>query len=322
MKTLSGMQPSGSLHLGNYLGALRQWVDAQSPEAYYCVVDLHALTLQISPDALRANTTDLLATYLAAGLDPEVCTIFIQSHVPYHAQLNWLLECVATYGELSRMVAFKEKSQRQEGYRVGLLTYPVLQTADILLYEPEEVPVGDDQRQHLELARDLAERFNNRFGETFRVPVGTQPKVAARVMDLQEPTRKMSKSVSSPLGTIFMFDEPDDIRRKVSKAVTDTDGEVRYDWEKKPGLSNLLEIYSRLSGESPEDVAGRYARYGELKSDLADLLVDHLAPLKARYERLIASPEDLYLVAARGAERAASVASVVYRRAATAMGLT
>jgi len=322
MKILSGMQPSGTLHLGNYLGALRHWVEAQNSDAFYCVVDLHALTLQIPPETLRANTTDLLASYLAAGLDPEDCTIFIQSHVSYHAQLNWLLECVATYGELSRMVAFKEKSQRQDGFRVGLLTYPVLQTADILLYEPEEVPVGDDQRQHLELARDLAERFNNRFGETFRVPVGTQPKLAARVMDFQEPTRKMSKSVSSPLGTLFVFDGPDEIKRKISKAVTDTDGEVRFDWENKPGLSNLLEIYSSLSKETPDVVASRYSRYGELKTDLTELLIEQLAPLKERYHELLKSPDELYEIAARGADQASEVAGVVYRRAAHAMGLT
>src|SRR5580704_4385656 len=255
MKILSGMQPSGPLHLGNYLGALRQWVRTQNADAFYCVVDLHALTLHITPEELRTNTTDLLATYLAAGLDPEVCTIFVQSQVPYHAQLDWLLECVATYGELSRMVAFKEKAARQDGYRVGLLTYPVLMAADILLYDSEEVPVGDDQRQHLELTRDVAERFNNRYGETFRVPVGVQPKVAARVMDLQEPTRKMSKSISSPLGTILMFDSPAEIERKIAKAVTDTDGEVSFDWDKKPGISNLLEIYAAFTDDSPEEIA-------------------------------------------------------------------
>ncbi|HUY17415.1 MAG TPA: tryptophan--tRNA ligase [Acidimicrobiales bacterium] len=322
MKILSGMQPSGSLHLGNYLGALRQWVDAQNDDAFYCVVDLHALTLQISPETLRANTVDLLATYLASGLDPDVCTIFIQSQVPYHAQLNWLLECVTTYGELSRMTAFKEKSQRQEGFRVGLLTYPVLMAGDILLYDTEEVPVGDDQRQHLELARTIAERFNNRFGETFHVPVGTQPKVAARVMDLQEPTRKMSKSVSSPLGNLLMFDSAEDIRKKISKAVTDTDGDVRFDWEKKPGLSNLLEIYSSFSGETPAQVASRYTRYGELKTDLADLVVSTLAPMKERYDELLRDPATLYKIAATGAEKASDVAGVVYRRAAHAMGLS
>jgi tryptophanyl-tRNA synthetase len=321
MRILSGMQPSGALHLGNYLGALRRWVEEQNSDAYYCVVDLHALTLHIEPEDLRENTTDLLASYLAAGLDPEVCTIFIQSQVPYHAQLDWLLECVATYGELSRMVAFKEKSERQEGYRVGLLTYPVLMAADILLYETEEVPVGDDQRQHLELTRDIAERFNNRFGPTFTVPVGVQPHVAARVMDLQEPTRKMSKSISSPLGTIFLFDEPRDIDRKISKAVTDTDGEVRFDWKKKPGVSNLLEIYSSFTGESPEAVAERYSRYGELKQDLAALMNESLAPLRARYHELLTSPDELYKIADRGAQKAGDVAGPVYRRAAKSMGL-
>jgi tryptophanyl-tRNA synthetase len=285
-------------------------------------VDLHALTLQISPQELRANTTDLLATYVAAGLDPEICTIFVQSHVPYHAQLSWLLECVATYGELSRMVAFKEKAERQEGYRVGLLTYPVLMTADILLYESEAVPVGDDQRQHLELTRDIAERFNNRFGPTFQVPVGVQPPVAARVMDFQDPNRKMSKSLASPLGTVYMFDSPAEIEKKVAKAVTDTDGEMRFDWDDKPGLSNLLEIYSSLSGESPEVVAGRYTRYGELKTDLAALLIADLAPLRERYEELMSSPEDLQKLAIQGSEKASILAGSVYRRAAAAMGLT
>jgi len=315
------MQPSGSMHLGNYLGALRQWVDAQSPDAFYCVVDLHALTLQIDPEKLREQTIDLLATYLAAGLDPDECTVFLQSHVPYHAQLNWLLECVATYGELSRMIQFKEKSQRQEGYRVGLLTYPVLQAADILLYEAAEVPVGDDQRQHLELTRVIAERFNNRFGHTFTVPVAVQPKVAARVMDLQEPTRKMSKSISSPLGSLHLFDSPSDIDKKIKKAVTDTDNEVRFDWESKPGLSNLLEIYSSFSGDSPQDIAGRYTRYGDLKADLAALVIESLAPIQRRYHELLTDPGELQAIALRGSLKAAEVAGPVYHRAARAMGL-
>lgn len=321
MRILSGIQPSGPMHLGNYLGALRQWVEAQNPDAYYCVVDLHALTLQIEPEELRRQTVELLATFLASGLDPNECTVFIQSHVPYHAQLNWLLECVATYGELTRMVAFKEKAARHEGYRVGLLTYPTLMAADILLYGSEEVPVGDDQRQHLELTRNLAERFNNRFGQVFTVPVGVQPKVAARVMDFQEPTRKMSKSVSSPLGTLYMFDEPKDIERKVAKAVTDTDGEMRFDWEHKPGLANLLEIYSSLSGETPPEVASRYSRYGELKRDLAELLVARLSPVRARYQELLGDPGELLRIAAHGADKASEVAGPTYRRAAAAMGL-
>ena len=321
MRVLSGIQPSGTLHLGNYLGAVRQWVDAQGAESYYCVVDLHALTLQIDPATLRRQTVDALASLMGAGLDPDVCTLFIQSQVPYHAQLNWLLECVATYGELSRMTQFKEKASRQEGYRVGLLTYPVLMAGDILLYGAEEVPVGDDQRQHLELTRVIAERFNHRFGETFVIPKGVQPPVAARVMDLQEPSRKMSKSLSSPLGTVYLFDEPEVITKKIMKAVTDTDGEMRFDWEHKPGLSNLLEIYSSFSTETPEHVAARYSRYGDLKKDLAALLIESLAPIQFHYRELIAEPTTLLAAARRGAEKAAAVAGPVYERAARAMGL-
>src|SRR5579863_196158 len=301
MRVLSGMQPSGTLHLGNYLGALKQWVEAQSADAFYCVVDLHALTLEIDPAILRAQSYELIASFLAAGLDPEVCTIFLQSEVPYHAQMNWLLECVATYGELSRMTQFKEKSSRKQGYRVGLLTYPVLMAGDILLYETAEVPVGDDQRQHLEMTRVIAERFNNRYGPTFVVPVGVQPKVAARVMDLQEPTRKMSKSISSPLGSIYVTDSPEEIDKKIKKAVTDTDDDVRYDQEKKPGISNLLEIYSSFSNETPQAVAQRYRRYGDLKSDLSALVIESLAPLRQRHSELMADPDALRAVVTRGA---------------------
>ena len=321
MRVLSGMQPSGTLHIGNYLGALKQWVEAQSADAFYCVVDLHALTLEIEPETLRSQSFDLIATFLAAGLDPEVCTIFLQSEVPYHAQMNWLLECVATYGELSRMTQFKEKSSRKTGYRVGLLTYPVLMAADILLYETTEVPVGDDQRQHLELTRVLAERFNNRYGQTFVVPIGVQPKVAARVMDLQEPTRKMSKSISSPLGSIYLTDSASEINKKIKKAVTDTDNEVRYDWEHQPGISNLLDIYSSFSNEAPQAIAERYTRYGDLKSDLSALVIESLAPLRTRYHDLMADPAELRAVVTNGAVKASEVAGAVYRRAATAVGL-
>ena len=321
MRVLSGMQPSGTLHIGNYLGALKQWVEAQSADAFYCVVDLHALTLEIEPETLRSQSFDLIATFLAAGLDPEVCTIFLQSEVPYHAQMNWLLECVATYGELSRMTQFKEKSSRKTGYRVGLLTYPVLMAGDILLYETTEVPVGDDQRQHLELTRVLAERFNNRYGQTFVVPIGVQPKVAARVMDLQEPTRKMSKSISSPLGSIYVTDSASEINKKIKKAVTDTDNEVRYDWQHKPGISNLLDIYSSFSNEAPQAVAERYTRYGDLKSDLSALVIESLAPLRTRYHELMADPAELRAVVTNGAVKASEVAGAVYRRAATAVGL-
>jgi tryptophanyl-tRNA synthetase len=309
------------MHIGNYLGAVRQWVNSQNPDAFYCIVDLHALTLQIEPARLREQTVDYLASLLAAGLDPEVCTLFIQSQVPYHAQMNWLLECVATYGELSRMTQFKEKASRQEGYRVGLLTYPVLMAGDILLYSAEQVPVGEDQRQHLELTRQIAERFNNRYGEVFTVPEGVQPGASARVMDLQEPTRKMSKSLASPLGLIYLNDDPKDIDKKIKKAVTDTDNEVRFDWDKKPGLSNLLEMYSSFSGETPQHVAARYERYGDLKKDLAELVISSLEPIQQRYRELRADEGALRVLAARGAEKASAVAGPVYERAAAAMGL-
>jgi len=321
MRVLSGIQPSGTMHLGNYLGALKQWVVAQSPDAFYCVVDLHALTLAIEPDVLREKTLDNVASLVAAGLDPEVCTIFLQSQVPYHAQLSWLLECVASFGELSRMTQFKEKASRQDGYRAGLFTYPVLMAADILLYETRQVPVGDDQRQHLELTREIAQRFNNRYGETFVVPEAVMPAAAARVMDLQEPTRKMSKSVSSPQGSLYLMDSPADIERKIKRAVTDTDGEVRVDWDAKPGVTNLLEIFASFSGERPQDVAARYERYGDLKSDLAALVVESLAPISARYHELRSDPAHLSSVIARGAQKAAEVAGPTYQRAATAMGL-
>jgi tryptophanyl-tRNA synthetase len=309
------------MHLGNYLGAVRQWVAAQNTEAFYCVVDLHALTLEIEPTVLRSQTWDTLASLMAAGLDPAQCTLFVQSHVPYHAQMSWLLECVASYGELSRMTQFKEKSGRQEGYRVGLLTYPVLMAGDILLYGAEQVPVGDDQRQHLELTRDIALRFNNRYGEVFTIPVGVQPPAAARVMDLQDPTRKMSKSLSSPLGTLFLFEEPAEVEKKIKKAVTDTDGEVRVDWENKPGLTNLLEIFASFSGKSPAAVAQSYSRYGDLKKDLAELVVESLAPIRRTYLELRSEPSELERVARDGANKAGGVAGERYRAAATAMGL-
>ena len=229
-RVLSGIQPSGDLHLGNYLGAIRNWVEGQGDnDAYYCVVDLHALTLDIDPAELRARTYDTALDLLAAGLDPDRCTLFVQSHVVQHSQMAWLLECTATMGELRRMTQFKDKSAGKDSVRVGLFTYPVLQSADILLYDADRVPVGDDQRQHLELARQLALRFNNRFGPTFVVPEAAIPTTAARVMDLQHPENKMSKSVNSPLGTVLLLDEPADIEHKVKRAVTDTDGEVRYD---------------------------------------------------------------------------------------------
>ena len=280
-RVLSGLQPSGDLHLGNYLGAIRNWVaDQDTHDAYYCIVDLHALTLDIDPAELRSRTFETALDLLATGLDPERCTLFVQSHVPEHTQMTWLLECTATMGELRRMTQFKDKSLGKDSVRASLFTYPVLQAADILLYDAERVPVGDDQRQHLELARELAIRFNHRYGDTLVVPEAAIPTTAARVMDLQHPERKMSKSVSSPLGTILLFDEEADIVRKVKRAVTDTDGVVRYDPKAKPGVSNLLELLAVATGRSPVEVAGSYQRYGDLKADVAEALVELLRPVR------------------------------------------
>jgi len=321
-RVLSGLQPSGDLHLGNYLGAIRNWVaDQDTHDAYYCIVDLHALTLDIAPDELRSRTAETALDLLAAGLDPDRCTLFVQSHVTQHAQLAWLLECTATMGELSRMTQFKEKSAGKDSVRVGLYTYPVLQAADILLYDAERVPVGDDQRQHLELTRELATRFNHRYGPTLVVPEAAIPAAGARVMDLQHPGAKMSKSVNSPLGTILMLDPPSEIERKVRKAVTDTDGEVRYDPESKPGLSNLLVLQAVATGRTPNDVARSYQRYGDLKNDVAEALVELLRPVRERREALAADPGALTAMLATGADKARVVASATYRRAAEAIGL-
>jgi tryptophanyl-tRNA synthetase len=321
MRILSGIQPTGTPHLGNYLGAIRNWVANQSDDSLYCVVDLHSLTGEIDPATLNANTRQLFAALLACGIDQEKCTLFIQSQVPWHSQLNWLLECVASYGELKRMTQFKEKAERQGAYRVGLLTYPVLMAADILLYQTTHVPVGDDQRQHLELAREIAERFNHRYGETFVVPEGMVPQYGARVMDLQEPSRKMSKSISSPQGSIDLFDTETEISKKIKRAVTDTDNEVRYDWATKPGLSNLLDIFGAITNRTPSEIAENYERYGDLKSDLSEALVATLAPIKARYEDLLRDPAELSRLAKVGAEKAEPIAAKTYQKAATAMGL-
>ncbi len=321
-RVLSGLQPSGDLHLGNYLGAVRNWVaDQDRYDCFYCIVDLHALTLDISPDQLRSRTEDTVLDLVAAGLDPERCTLFVQSHVAEHTQLNWLLECTATMGELSRMTQFKEKSAGRDSVRVGLFSYPVLQAADILLYDAERVPVGDDQRQHLELTRQLAIRFNHRYGDTLVVPESAIPAAGARVMDLQHPENKMSKSVNSPLGTVLMLDGPDEIRRKVKKAVTDTVGEVRYDRAAQPGLSNLIELLAVTTGRTPQDVAASYQRYGDLKNDLAEALVELLRPVRERREALTADPGAVTSLLAAGADKAREVASVTYRRAASAIGL-
>jgi tryptophanyl-tRNA synthetase len=321
-RVLSGIQPTGDLHLGNYLGALRNWVALQDDhEALYCLVDLHALTIDIEPDALRTGSLEAATLLLAAGLDPERCTIFLQSHVPEHPRLTWLLECTATMGELRRMTQFKDKAGAQEAVRVGLFTYPVLMAADILLYDASLVPVGDDQRQHLELTRELAIRFNNRYGEVFVVPEAAIPQVAARVMDLQHPDRKMSKSVSSPMGTIGVLDSPEEIERKVRRAVTDTETEVRFDPEKKPGVANLLQILGAATGQRPEDVAPRYERYGDLKREVSDAVIELLRPVRERYAALSGDPPYVRRVLADGAEQAHTLAAATYARAASSVGL-
>ncbi len=321
-RVLSGIQPSGDLHLGNYLGAIRNWVAHQdSHDALYCVVDLHALTLDIDPADLRARTYDTALDLLAAGLDPGRCTLFVQSHVVEHTQMAWLLECTATMGELQRMTQYKEKSGGKESVRVGLFTYPVLMASDIVLYDAERVPVGDDQRQHLELARDVAIRFNHRFGDTLVVPEAAVPEAGARIMDLQHPDRKMSKSLNSPLGTVLVHDDPAEVTRKIKKAVTDADGEVRYDPAAKPGVSNLLELLGAATDRNPKEVAEGYERYGDLKADTAEALVELLRPLQARRAALAADPGAVAELLARGAAKATGLASVTYRRAAEAVGL-
>jgi tryptophanyl-tRNA synthetase len=323
-RVLSGIQPTGDIHLGNYVGALRQWAqDQHTHDAFFCVVDLHALTVEQDPAELRAKTAEVATWLLAAGLDPDVCTLFVQSHVPQHTRLSWLLECVASIGELRRMTQFKDKTQKggEGAARVGLFTYPVLQAADILLYDADRVPVGDDQRQHLELCRDVAMRFNARYGETFVVPAAAIPRVGARVMDLQDPTQKMSKSASAPGGIVFLLEPADAIAKKIKRAVTDTDSEVRWDREAKPGVSNLLELLAVATDATPAELAEKYTQYGPLKADTADAVVEFLRPVQERYRALAADPAHVHAVLAKGAAKAEAIAAATYERAADAMGL-
>src|SRR5215470_8928078 len=298
-RALSGIQPTaGSFHLGNYLGAVRQWVALQEThDAFYMVVDLHAITVPQDPAELRANTRLAAAQLLAAGLDPARCTLFVQSHVPEHAQLGWVMNCITGFGEASRMTQFKDKSAKQGADRatVGLFTYPILQVADILLYQADAVPVGEDQRQHVELTRDLAERFNGRFGETFTIPAPHIVKEVAKIYDLQDPSAKMSKSASTPKGLINLLDDPKATAKKIRSAVTDTGSEIRFDPEGKPGVSNLLTIHSTLTGTAIADLEERYAGqgYGALKTDLADIVVDFVTPFRARTEQYLQDTETL-----------------------------
>lgn len=321
-RVLSGVQATGEAHVGNYLGAFRTWVaDQDRDDAFFFIADLHAMTEEFDPAELNRTTYDLAVSLLAAGLDPARCTLFVQSHVPEHPRLAWLIECTVTFGELSRMTQFKEKAGENETVRAGLFTYPALMAADVLLYDADRVPVGDDQRQHLELTRDAAVRFNNRFGPTFVVPRAAVPPHGARVMDLQVPTRKMSKTDGTPLGTVLMLDTPDEIERKVRKAVTDTETEVRFDRGAKPGVSNLLELLAAATGGDPSALAGGFSDYGSLKKAVAEALVEAMAPMRRRAEELRADPGYVAEALATGAEKARAVAGPTLDRAMRAAGL-
>ncbi|NDD26432.1 MAG: tryptophan--tRNA ligase [Actinobacteria bacterium] len=312
---LSGMQPSASsLHLGNYLGALVNWVRMQEDfNAFYVIVDLHAITVPQDPNELRANTRRTAAQYIAAGIDPSKSALFVQSHVPAHAELAWVLNCITGFGEASRMTQFKDKSQKAgtDSASVGLFTYPILQAADILLYQPKAVPVGEDQRQHLELTRDLAERFNSRFGQTFTIPEAHILKETAKIYDLQNPTAKMSKSAADPKGLVNMMDDDATIAKKIKSAVTDTEGSIKSDWENKPGVSNLLSIHSSLSGESVISLEERFsgAGYGVLKAEVAEVVISAIGPIRDRANDLMSDQAELDRLLASGAEKAKTVAN-------------
>ncbi|MEU6482325.1 tryptophan--tRNA ligase [Streptomyces sp. NPDC047017] len=326
-RVFSGIKPTGHLTLGNYLGAMRRWVtvDQHRADALFCVVDLHALTVDHDPARVRRLSRQGATLLLAAGLDPQRCTVFVQSHVDEHARLSYLLECVATDGEMRRMIQYKEKSRREQerggSVRLSLLTYPALMAADILAYRTDEVPVGEDQTQHVELARDLAVRFNQRYGHTFTVPRAIRPEVAARVMNLQDPVSKMGKSEDSGPGIVYLLDEPDVVRKKVMRAVTDSGQDVVYDRRERPGLANLLEILAACRGEEPERLSGEYGSYGALKKDTAEAVVEVLRPLQERHRELCADPGYLEGVLRAGAERASGMARPTVDAAYRAIGL-
>ena len=306
-RVFSGIQPTGRKTLGNYSGGFRQYVQTQEAgDGFFCIVDLHSITVEYDPAELRSSTLDLAALLFASGLDAERSTIFCQSHVTSHAEAAWLLSAVTSYGQLGRMIQFKEKSEGKEFVSAGLFTYPVLMAGDILLYQTDLVPIGDDQRQHLELARDIAERFNYRYGETFRVPDGQYPEIGGRIMDLQEPTNKMSTTMSSEQGAVYVGDSPDVIRRKFKTAVTDSERDIRYDPERKPGVSNLLEIMSVATGEPIEALERRFdgAGYGDLKEAVGESVVELLTPIRERFEALRRDERELQRLLAVGADKA------------------
>jgi tryptophanyl-tRNA synthetase len=325
-RVFSGIQPSGELHLGNHLGALVNWVGMQErAECVYCVVDLHAMTspAEHDPATLRQRTVDAATTLLAVGVDPQRSILFVQSHVHEHAECTWLFNCIAGFGELRKQPQFKEKSEGKESVSVGLFDYPVLQTADILLYHADEVPVGEDQRHHIELARDLGQRFNHRFGEVFTLPKAIHPQAAARVMDLQEPTNKMSKSTSSDKGVVYLLDDPKRIAKKIRSAVTDSATDIRYDREAKPGVSNLLEILAAATGHAIEQLAAEHDGhgYGAFKAAVAESVVELLRPIQTRHAELAADPGEVARILDDGAHRARTIAADTLQRAKDAMGL-
>ena len=312
-RVLSGIQPTGEVHLGNYIGALRHWAsDQYEHESLYVIVDLHAITIPQEPERLRAATLDLAAILLAVGIDPDHATLFVQSHVPEHTELAWILNCVATFGELRRMTQFKDKAskQREASLSVGYFDYPVLQAADILIYRADRVPVGEDQRQHLELTRDIGQRFNARFGDTFVIPEAAIPKLGARIMDLQNPTAKMSKSADSPQGTIRLTDPPDAIAKKIKVAVTDSGREVVFDPKEKPAIANLLTILSVATGRSTSELEAELEGkgYADLKKVVAEALIDFLAPIQDRYTELLSDPGEILRLLETGAGKAQRLA--------------
>ena len=322
-RVFSGVQPTGNIHLGNYLGALKQFVELQDDhECIYCIVDMHAITVPQDPKELREHILDVAALYLAVGVDPKKSIVFVQSDVPGHAELSWVLTCNSYTGELSRMTQFKDKSKNKESAPTGLFSYPVLMAADILLYDTDIVPVGNDQKQHIELCRDIATRINNKYKKTFVVPEGRFLKEGARIMALDDPTKKMSKSAENIHSRISLLDEPSKIKKSIMKATTDSDGEVRFDVENKPGISNLLNIYSVLSGMTIPELETRYEGkgYGDFKKDLVDVVVEALAPIKKNYEEIRHS-EELIKILKDGAVRADAIAQKTMKRVKDNFGL-
>lgn len=323
-RVLSCIQPTGSVHLGNHLGALVNWVSGQHDgDVFHGIVDLHALTITEQPGVLGQSTVELAAMLFAVGLDPEVATVFVQSHIHEHTELAWIMECTVSFGELSRMTQFKDKSAKREGdfISAGLFTYPALQAADILLYDADEVPVGEDQRQHIEITRDIAVRFNHRFGETFVLPKAVHPKAGARVMDLQDPTSKMSKSAETENGIVYLLDDNSVIEKKFKRAVTDSDGVVAYDRANKPGISNLLDILSAATGTPAEQLAETYNQYGPLKKDTGDAVIALVDPIRSRYHELMNDKGELARLLKIGNQRAREVAAQTLDRAHRAIGL-